>query len=279
MLRGTLEANRKEIVEKSRHIKLKNEKIIDFVDNVARHDNKSNITEGDNTNIDIDSLLKANFGFSNVNDIVKMTEANFPVDLFDLDFSSLNLHSSAITVLTQPSDLPQESNTRCEQMGANNSQSWEVMQETNHCKIEDTGSGAVYGDGDYNTKVSFEARTVAPTNSNESHDSETNHLLCPYCVCSFPTGSHGILHEHMHRYHDFQCQHCNKKFRSMSILIAHSRRHRLYPLMCKECGYKPEGLECYVKHVKSAHEVTSIEGVKKLLLLSKNHGPIVSKML
>ena len=117
MLRGTLEANRKEIVEKSRHIKMKNEKINDLVDIIAKHDSESYTTEGDDTNLDIDSLLKANFGFSNVNDIVKMTEANFPVDLFDLDFSSLNLHSSAITVLTQPSDLPQESNTRCEQMG------------------------------------------------------------------------------------------------------------------------------------------------------------------
>jgi len=270
MLRVTLEANRKKIVEKSRHIELKNEKIKDLVDIIEKHDNESYVTEGDDTNYeDIDSLLKANFGFSNVNDIVKMTEANFPIDLLDLDFSNENLHSSAVTVLTQPSELPQECNSRCDLMRANNSKSWEVKQETNHqCKIEDNRSGAVHGDGVYNTKVSLDARTVAPTDSNESHNSESNHLLCPYCVCSFPYGDHGLLQKHMHRYHDFQCQHCNKQFRSMSILIAHSRRHRLYPFMCKECGYKPEGLESYVKHVKSAHEVTSIEGVKKLLLLA-----------
>jgi len=269
-------ANREKIVEKSRHLKMKNEKINDLVDIIAKHDNESYNTDGDDTNLDIDSLLKANFGYSNVNDIVNMTEASFPVDLFDLDFSILNLHSSAVTVLTQPSLLPQGSNSRCDQMRANDSQSWEVKQETNHCKIEDTSSGgAVHEDEVYNTKGSLEARTVAPTN-NESHNSKTIPLSCPYCVCSFPNGSHGILHKHMHRYHDFQCQHCNKQLKSMSILIAHSRRHRLYPFMCKECGYKPEGLESYVKHVKSAHEVTSIEGAKKLLLLSKNHGAHVS---
>jgi len=94
-------------------------------------------------------------------------------------------------------------------------------------------------------------------------------LSCPHCSKQFPLGGQWKLTRHIstaHNVPDISCQYCDKKFTCQSVLIAHNEWHKLTsPWQCGECGYRLGNLSQFLKHVKSVHRVTSLDGTYKLL--------------
>jgi len=187
---ASIHFNRRVLKEKSRNINLKEsvihglmEKISNVSKGISNDDESINVEDDE---VDIDNLLKANFGGMTVKDIQNMTEATFPVELHDIEFI-------------------------CE---------------------------------DPQLKSSNSTITCSCLNCNER-----------------------ILKKQFHS----TCKHCKKQFTSMSIFRAHSRRHQLtHPFKCRYCGYKLHDLASFVKHVRGAHLVISIDAVKKMLLGCNN---------
>jgi len=257
-LRVTLEMNRKMIREKSSNIQLKHEKINGLMKTTADIDTGRHATEANNEDEYIDNLLKANLGISTVKEILSMTEATFPVDLVDLDFSLHDDQQEYQSLITTKAVKEMKHEICSDKMKV------PQLMQINEAKYikEDQSSGEQEQDSNVPYKLS--------TCSTEAILSS-----CPHCAKTFPRGSQFL--EHLQQYHNlnpYHCQNCKKQFPSMSILTAHERRHKLmHPFKCRKCGYKPGSLTSFVKHVKSAHgvRVTSIGCVRNMLVLSTNY--------
>jgi len=254
-LRATLEMNRKIIREKSSNIQQKNEKINGLIETITNKDTDRHTIEANSeADEDIDNLLKANLGIMTVKDILSMTEATFPVDLVDLDFS-----------LQDDKQECQSSITTKEHKEIEHEICHDTMEAPQYKHIKDARyTQEVQGIGEHDSKVSFKL---------SSFITEAILSSCPHCARTFPRESQ--LLEHLQQYHTlnpFYCQDCKKQFPSMSSLTAHKRRHKLmHPFKCKSCGYKPGALTSFVKHVKGAHGVTSIGSIRNMLVLTNIH--------
>jgi len=252
-LRATLEMNRKKIREKSSIIQLKHEKVNGLIKTTTNIETDRQATEANNEDEDIDRLLKANLGISTVKDILSMTEATFPVDLVDLDFSQFDDQLEDQSLITTK-EVEEIEHDICN----------DRTKEPQYMRIkEEKYIKGVQSSGVHDSKVSFKLSTCS---------TEVILSSCPQCARTFPRESQ--LLEHLQQYHNlntFHCQNCKKKLPSMSSLTAHQRRHKLmHPFKCKICGYKLGDLTSFVKHVKSAHRVTIIGSVSKLLVLANS---------
>ena len=100
-------------------------------------------------------------------------------------------------------------------------------------------------------------------------------LSCPHCSKQFPLGGQWKLTRHMLLVHSinlcYSCQYCGEKFPCLSILNAHIMAHKLsHPFQCAQCGYRLGQIREFVKHVKSAHEVTSISRALRMMVMTKD---------
>jgi len=99
-------------------------------------------------------------------------------------------------------------------------------------------------------------------------------LSCPHCGKQFPLGGQWKLTRHISSAHSnsmvYSCQDCDKQFSCQSILTAHTKWHQLTnPWQCEACGYRLGNLSQFIKHVKSAHKVSSLATTRKFLLPAK----------
>jgi len=96
-------------------------------------------------------------------------------------------------------------------------------------------------------------------------------LSCPHCGKQFPLGGQWKLTRHLSSAHSntmvYSCQDCDKQFPCQSILTAHTKWHKLTnPWQCGDCGYRLGNLSQFIKHAKSAHKVSSLPTIRKLLI-------------
>jgi len=99
-------------------------------------------------------------------------------------------------------------------------------------------------------------------------------LSCPHCGKQFPLGGQWKLTRHLSSAHSntmvYSCQDCDKQFPCQSILTAHTKWHKLTnPWQCGDCGYRLGNLSQFIKHAKSAHKVSSLPTIRKLLMPAK----------
>ena len=87
-MRAALECSRKVVKEKCGEIEIKNKRINRLIDEITMREARHDTLEKE---IDIKDLLHCNFGVFTMKDILKMTDATFPVDLIDLDFPPFDL--------------------------------------------------------------------------------------------------------------------------------------------------------------------------------------------
>jgi len=95
-------------------------------------------------------------------------------------------------------------------------------------------------------------------------------LSCPHCGKQFPLGGQWKLTRHLSSAHGntkvYSCQDCDQQFHCQSILTAHTKWHQLTnPWQCEDCGYRLGNLSQFIKHVKSAHKVSSLVTTRILL--------------
>ena len=253
-----MEINKTRVRDISSNIQLKKENINGLIETISNMESGSRAAEGDNENDeDIDNLLKANLGNITMRDILSMTEATFPVDLVDLDFSDQDDQQEQQALLTTN-----------KVKGLTHDAGYDSMMGTQHMNskeakyITEVQCISKKSIGEHDIKVSSKMST-----------SDERIHSCSHCARTFPRGNQMFLNEHIQQCHSlYHCQDCRKKLPTMSILAAHKRGHKLmHPFKCGKCGYKLGALASFVKHVKSAHGVTSIVSVRNMLLLSNDH--------
>ena len=95
-----------------------------------------------------------------------------------------------------------------------------------------------------------------------------NSQKCPHCSKEFPLGGAWKLKKHILSQHkdldqEHSCSVCQQRFRLRSILEAHMERHRRsFP--CDICGDRFDQLTVFVTHIKSRHEINTVEQAMKL---------------
>ena len=93
---------------------------------------------------------------------------------------------------------------------------------------------------------------------------------CPHCAREFPLGGAWKLKKHILSNHkdldqDQLCSICPQRFSLKSVLEAHLERHRRsFPWNCGLCGDRFDQLTVFVTHIKSRHEINTVEQTMKL---------------
>ena len=97
-----------------------------------------------------------------------------------------------------------------------------------------------------------------------------NSQKCPHCAREFPLGGAWKLKKHILSNHkdvdqDHSCSICQKGFSLKSVLESHMEMHRKsFPWNCEFCGERFEQLTVFVTHIKSRHEINTVEQTMKL---------------
>ena len=257
-----MEINKTRLRDISSNIQLKKENVNGLIETITNMESGSRAAEADNENDeDIDNLLKANLGNITMRDILSMTEATFPVDLVDLDFSDQDDQQEQQALLTTK-----------KVEGITPDTCYDSMKGTQHMNSKEA---KYIKEVQCISNKSIGKRDIKVSSKISTSFDEGIHS-CPHCARTFPRGSQLVLNEHniqqCHSLYPFHCQDCRKKLPTMSIFAAHKRGHKLmHPFKCGKCGYKLGALTSFVKHVKSAHGVTSIVSARNMLLLSNDY--------
>ena len=105
---------------------------------------------------------------------------------------------------------------------------------------------------------------------NEGGKVNRNLQKCPHCPREFPLGGAWKLKKHIlsnHKDLDQQssCSICQQRFGRRSVLEAHMEKHRNpFPWNCELCGEGFDQLTVFVTHLKSRHEIRTVENTMKL---------------
>ena len=297
----------KKVKEKSIEIESKNKQINKLIEDKTSIEASHVAMENE---VDIDNLLHANLGDLTIKDIINLTDDNFPADLIDLDMTNLDIkteqmdHSSslssmglgssvtaeeAVELLQIPNreenietdlrldkieavgSLPHSSSLEAKDDKACSNQKvspFKIIKEDNQYQLAKKKKYLAFHQPTPVGSSSSKKRKFSPLTTDKS-------LSCPHCCKTYPRGSQWKLIKHLSSSHNndisYPCQYCDKQFPCQSILKAHTLRHQLtHPWQCDKCGYKPVNIRSFIKHVKSAHEVTSLATVRRMLILSKD---------
>ena len=104
----------------------------------------------------------------------------------------------------------------------------------------------------------------------EAGNLNRNRQKCPHCAREFPLGGAWKLKKHILSNHkdldpEHSCSICQQRFGLRSVLEAHTERHRRrFPWSCEICAETFDQLTVFVTHVKSRHEINTVEKTMKL---------------
>jgi len=285
-LKKSLKEKSEEIESKSKLVeKLRNEKTL--------IESTQNMTEDA---ADIENLLSANLGDVSLTDLLSMTESNFPADLIDLDLSEFGWMEESLACKVEAEDQDQIPNRE-----ANNGTEGGFVKDEDQLSVRGSLNGnilfknydmqkvspikMVKKDNQYQVdrkrKLQF-SNQPSPSGINKkklymniSDDSEASkYLSCPSCKKKFAVGHQWKLTRHISLVHNtmnHSCQFCDKKFPCQSVLTAHIMAHQLsHPFQCGQCGYRLGQIREFLKHVMSAHKVTSNARARSMLVMTKD---------
>jgi len=304
-LRKSLEICKKSINEKTNELEGKNKLINKLMEDRTRIEATNDTMEGD-IDIDNLLTANFGGEEVDLNDLLNLSNSAFPDDLGNLDINSvmqeqsLCLSPSSLRLATNTSYVVDEGSTQLpnREEGIDIEENGDVkslvgrmveqkknfnLSKHEESQIKKVSPLKIIRGGNQFKLVGSKRPsdescegTLAqkkPKSSGKVLPNAPQCLACPQCTKKFPLGGQWALERHVLAAHSDAnrsqncCQYCDKQFSYESCFAAHVRWHELTnPWKCGKCDYKIDGLDKFVKHVRSVHDVKSVESAKKLMV-------------